>query len=832
MRFGSARVPRFLDQLLRDIRFGLRILPKSPGFTLVAILTLALGIGASTVVFSVFYSLLLAPFAARDASRLAVPSIEKSGQELFPLTHSLDVYKDMRDQSRAFEDLVAYTHRFVHVSDGHITRQFYVGYVTANAFDFYGVHALRGRGITAADGEPSAAPVFVVSYKTWQGELSGDPSILGKTFVVDDQVRTLVGIMPPRFQAYGATVSAWIPIVNQDSAFIASRPDLFLIGRLRPDSSTDAAAQELEIILGRLAKVHPGDFPEHFTVKVQSATDYFLGPWGIGSAGGSEFGLRQLLYNLMAGVLVLLLIACSNVANLLLARASTREREIAVRAALGATRGQLVRQLLVESFMLAAAACVLGCFFAWFGVRGAAMMVPAKGIGIGGEAAVRLNFTVLGFALGVTVLTALISGLAPALHAAGRDLQLRFAGGDGRTGTSRRRVKFRSGLMVGEVALSVVLLVGAGLMIRSFLVVTHVDLGFNPRNLVLAPIGAPPGRYETPEQNKVFADRILQTLKTLPGVADAAINNSLPGYNGGFESDVSVSGEDQVRRAKFEGCSEGLLRTLGLHLKSGRWLSQAEIDSAQHVTVVNETLARQFFGSDNIAGKQLRLKSFPEKTAEARDPYLRIIGVVADIKNNGGPEQAVVPGAFIPYTIEGGTVVLIRTSVAPASLLQAIQQRIWSVDPDVIFADFEPLRDTLQRLTYSTPEFGATILGSLGSMALILVVVGVFSVMAYTVSLRTQEIGVRMALGAQQGQIVRMVLSQSLALIATGMMIGIVASSALTRFLASQIWGVSPMDPWTFVMVAAIVTFTGLAATVLPARRAMLVDPMVSLKYE
>jgi putative ABC transport system permease protein len=817
--------------LWQDIRYGLRVLRKSPGFTAVAILTLALGIGASTVVFSLFYSLLLAPFAARDASRLAVPSIEKSGQELFPLTHSLTVYEEMREQSRAFEDLVAYTHRFVHVFDGHTMRQFYVGYVTANAFTFYGVRALRGRGLAVADGESSAAPVFVISYKTWQSEFSGDPSVLGKTFVVDDQPRTLVGIMPLRFQAYGATVSAWIPIANHESAF-ESHPDLFLIGRLRPGLGTDTAAQELEIILGRIAKAHPVDFPEHFKVKVQSATDYFLGPWGIGSAGGSEFGLKQLLYNLMAGVLVLLLIACSNVANLLLARATTREKEIAVRAALGATGGRLVRQLLTESFVLSIAACGLGCLFAWFGVRGAATVVPAKGIGIGGEAAIRLNFTVLIFALGITMLTALISGLAPALHAARGDLQVRLAGGGDRAGTNRLHGKFRSILVVGEVALSIVLLIGAGLMIRSFLVVTHIDLGFNPRDLVVAPIGAPPGRYETPEQNKVFADKILQGLKTLPGVADAAVNNSLPGYNGGFESEVAVSGEDYLGRAKFEGCSEGLLRTLGLRLKRGRWLSESEVDSAQHVAVVNESLARQFFGAGDPVGKQIRLKAFAERTPAPRDPYLRIIGVVADIKNNGGPELPAMPGAFIPYTIEGGTIILIRTTVPPASLQHAIQQRVWSVDPDVLFVDFEPLGDTLQRLTYSAPTFGLTILGSLAGMALVLVIVGTFSVIAYTVSLRRREIGVRMALGAQQGQILWMVLNKGLALIVAGMLIGMFASSGLTRFLASQIWGVSPMDPWTFAVVGAVVIFTGLAATLLPARRATRIDPMVALRYE
>ena len=825
-------VAGWLDSLASDFRFALRSLNKDLRFTAVAVFALALGIGASTVVFSVFYHLVVNPFSARDSDRLAVPSIEKSGQEIFPLTRSLETFEAIREQNRSFEDLVAYTHSFVHVSDGHEQRQFYVGYVTANAFSFYGVPPLLGRGITEEDGAPGAPPVFVISYKTWHGEFNGDPTILGKTFIVDGEPRTLIGIMPPRFQAYGATVAAWIPFDVHDPAFAAQGPTLFLIGRLKPGVSFGAAGKDLELVLGRLAKIHPQEFPERFTVRVQSAADYFLGPWGIGSAGASEFGLKHLLYNLLAAVLMLLLIACCNVANLLLARATVREREIAVRAALGASRGRVVRQLLVESLTLALAACAMGCLFAYFGTKAASMFVPEKGIGIGGEAAIHLDLTALLFALGITVLTTLLCGLAPALHAAYRDLQPQLAGGGKGAGKTLRHGRLRASLVIGEVALSIVLLVGAGLMIRSFFVVTHIDLGFDPRNLVMAPLGTPSGRYDTPEQNKNFVKKVLQSLSTLPGVAEVAVNNSLPGYNGGFESMVATSGEDYTDRAKFEGCSEELVRVLNLRLLAGRWLSQREVASAQHVAVINQTMARKFFGSEDPVGRQIRLKAFAERPGTPQSAVFQVIGVVGDIKNNGGPEQPAMAGAFIPYTIEGGSVFLIRTKTAPAPMLHAIQERVWAVDRDVIFADFEPLEETLYRLTYSAPEFGLATLSFLASIAILLVMIGVFSVMAYTVSLRTREIGIRMALGAVRGDIVRMVVKNGCLMIAAGTAIGLLASWGLTRFLASQVWGISVTDPLTFVAVVAGIVAAGIVACLAPARRAARVDPLVALRCE
>jgi len=829
----DARRVDWIQDLVQDVRFGLRMLRKSPGFTAVAVLTLALGIGASTIGFSVFYNLLFNAFDAKDASRLAVPVLESaesnapSGRSLSPLRCSLSNFAAIR---AAFEDIACYRHALVLVNDGKETRQVEAGYVTANAFDFYGVPALLGRGIVPEDAKPGAPAVFVMNYKTWKGDFSLDPKILGKSFMVNGQPMTLVGIMPPRFQAYGALVRIWTAINDHEPAM--PHADLYTLARLWPGETLDAASAELNVILARLVKVDPNAFPKHFSARVQSATDFLMGPWGIGSAGGSKFGLKEMLYALLAAVMMLLLIACTNVANLLLARATVREKEIAVRSALGATRWRLIRQLLMESLLLAGAGCAIGCVFALFGLKGVAAIVPQKGIGVGGELVMGLNGRVLLFALGITVLTTLICGLTPAIHAVGCNLQSRIAGsGQGIAGKVRHG-RLRSALMIGEIALSIMLLVSAGLMMRSFFVLTHVELGFNPKNLVFAAFGPTSGHQQTPEQSQTFQREVFQRLKMLPGVADIAINNSLLGYNVGRKSEVTVPGTVHSGEAGFDGCSASLFSTLGLHLLRGTWLSQSDVASARHVAVLNETMAHDFFGGTDPIGRQIEVKAFGGQSHSAADRFFRVIGIVGDMKNYDGPEQPVRPMAYIPYTIQGYALFLVKTKAPPASMLHAIQEQVWAVDRDVVFGDLEPVEDTLHTLTYSAPEFGVATISPLAGIALLLVIAGVFSVMAYAVTLQTQEIGIRMALGAQRENILTMVVFRGLRLVAVGLLAGALASLGLTRFIASQIWGVSVTDPLTYVSVAILVLVVALVACWIPARRAMKVDPMIALRYE
>jgi putative ABC transport system permease protein len=839
-----------LDSSLRDFQYAFRSLRKDRRFVGTAVFALALGIGAATVAFSAFYNLLFDAFAAKDAGQLAVLSVqnadlgERPEINLVPLEGSLSDLDVIRRQSQSFEDLAGSAHGIELLNDGKDNHQVYVAHVTGNAFEFYGVAPLLGRGIIADDSKAGAMPVFVMGYRTWMGEFGADPGLVGKNFLLNGEQRTLVGVMPPRFQAFGAMQQIWAPIKDsRGAAGNASEPSVGMImARLKRGVKTDSASAELDVIVKALAKSKPNEFPKHFTARVQTATDFLMGPWGIGSAGGAEtehFDIKHMLYDLLAGVLLLLLIACSGVANLLLARGAMREKEIAVRSALGATRWRLVRQLLVESSVLAFAACALGCFLAYFGVKGVAAVVPHKGQSIGGEAILGLDFTVLFFTLGVTAVTTLLCGLAPALHAVGRDLQLQLTGSGKGTAGSLRHGRFRAGLVIVEVALSIVLLTGAGLMIRSFYELTHIDLGFNDKNLLFVATWSPRRGDEKPEEQAVKFKKIVERLKVLPGVTELAINNSLPGYNPSKRYEATVPGSTRSERAGFDKCSESLLRTLEMKMVSGRWLSPSDVDSGQHVAVINQTMATHFFGTENPLGRQVLVRGFEDKSQPPRDAYFQVIGVLRDVKDFG-PQVPVLPMAFIPHTIGdgglsyfGGGILFLRTKGDPGLLMNAVRNEVWAVDRDQMFSpETGPYTEEFYRLTYSAHEFGLTTFTGVAGIALVLVVIGVFSVMAYTVSLRTQEIGVRMALGAQQGEILRMVLGKGFVLLAAGICIGLFASYGLTRFLKSQIWGVSATDPWTFGAVVALVVIAGLAACLLPARRAASVDPLVALRYE
>ena len=832
----------WLEQLWQDVLYGLRMLRKSPGFTAVAVLTLALGIGASTVGFSVFYNLLFNAFAAKNSNRLVIPIVlntESLGDKSW-VRCSLSDLALIREHNHVFENVVGSGPLVkVLLKDGRETYQVNGARVTSDAFEFYGVPALLGRDIQPADGKPGAPPVFVMSYGTWKGSFSGDPRILGKSYVIDDEPETLVGVMPPRFEAYDARAQIWIPLTWTDH-----KADVDLLGRLRPGVTLKAASSEFDAITKRLAVLHPDDYPKHFVGQVESAEDFFMGPRGGGATFASD--MKHLVYDLLVAVIILLLIACSNVANLLLARATAREKEIAVRSALGATRGRLIRQLLVESSLLAASACVVGCLFAWLGTKFASLILQGGGptslrgslLGqMGGEVSIGLNVPVLAFTIAVAVLTTFICGLAPALHAARADVQPHLSGGGKGVRGKLSRGAIRAGLVISEVGLSIVLLTGAGLMIRTLFLLTHVDLGFNPRNILVVMFSPPRGHNEGPSdteptspQGLTILRKVVDRLQAMPGLADVSVQDGVPLYYGGEGPEVTAPGGGQVEKAWLVGCDENYLGTLGLRLMEGRWLSEGEVQTGQRAAVINWKLARGLFGDKNPVGQQLDVKKFEGVSIAAEDTDFQIVGVVDDTR---GPQQPAVSVVFVPVTVRSEHVVLLlRTKVAPASLVNLVEKQVWAVnDKEIMWWD-TPLTDFLRDFTYATPEFGVAMFAPLASIALLLVIAGVFSVMAYTVSLRTHEIGIRMALGAQQGNILRMVLLRGLRLVAAGTVVGVAASLELTRFIASQIWGVSATDPWTFGGVAILLTVVAGAACWIPARRAMRIEPMEALRYE
>lgn len=832
----DARIENHVQDFLRDLQYAFRSLAKDRRFALVAVFALALGIGATTVMFSVLYNVVVHPFPYRDFQRAVI-------LEMWDLTgphemearfhYTIPEFFAIREQNHVFEDIVGNYQLDVLYNDGKGTRRFLGGYVTTNGFSFVGVPPLLGRYFAPGDGKPGAPFVFMMNYRLWQSEFAGDPKILGKTFFLNGKPRTLIGIMPQRFNMYGSDL--WFPTDLSPGAdgtvFPVKDPDvIWACARLRKGVSLPVAAADVDAILHRLAQANPGElYPKQFRVVARSLLDFVVGDF------------QKVLYALLAAVCMLLLIACGNVANLLLARATVREREIAVRASMGASPGRLIRQLLVESLVLAAAACFAGCLFAYIGLKGLVAIIPRGPSAdlfhgrIPEETVIGLNPTVLLFAVAIAALTTLICGLAPALHAVHGSLQARMISGGKGAGGSFRHGKLRSGLVIAEVALSIVLLTGAGLMIRSFFALTHVDLGFNSQHMLYAWVSTDEhGSNQKAVNKKLFYEQVLQRVRELPGVTNATLSISTPPL-GGAGSEIVISGkpEPQHWESGIELCSETYFQTLGIRLLRGRVLSQADIGSARHVTVVNEAFARAYFGSENALGQKIKFKVFDELPDTPHDAYFEIVGVVTDFKNRGLLEPP-APEAFLPYTITwfGDRNILAITAVDPKALLAGVQREIWSVDSSAAVTRSGSIQDFLAEFAYTKPQFGLIATGTFAGIGLALVLVGIFSVMAYTVALRTHEIGIRMALGAGHGNILTLVLRQGLRLISAGILIGEIVSLGLTRFLASQISGVSTTDPVTFLAVVILFLTVGLIAASLPARRAAGIDPLIALRYE
>jgi len=814
-----------METLGQDIRYALRNLRKTPGFAIVAVLTLALGIGASTAIFSVMENILMEPFPYPDAQRFYSVQIhdternEPGGRASF----SGPEYLDYVEQSHVFDRVIANDQLDVLYRSGEGTQMLSGHYVTPGTFEFLGMPALLGRVMQPADYEPGATPVFVLRYKTWVKEFAADPKILNKTFVLNDTPRMLVGIMPPRF-AWG-DADVWIPdkpnrtAVN--TAYAGAFPRFwFFLGHLKPGVSVQQAEADLTVVAKRLATVYPKDYPKHFTVEVQSLTDLVVGQF------------RTTLYIVLAAVGLLLLIGCGNVANLLLARATTREKEFAIRSALGAGRWRLVSQLLVESLILALGGAVLGTLLAWGGLKFLVALMPQNIIPA--EAAIRLNVPVLLFTLGIAVLTAILFGLAPALRVARKDLNepLRDSG-KGQSGGSRHG-RFRNAVVVLEVALSLTLLVAAGLLMRSFVALREVHLGLQPDHVLVARLPLPVERYKTSDQLVGFYRPLLQRLKALPGVVEVTETSTLPPY-GGIGSEIAIAGKSHQEKwhAMFQLCSEGYFPVLKIQFLDGRAFTEAEVNGKRKLAVVNQTFVKKYLPGENPIGRQVRIAQLAEFEDKMTDPTFEIIGVVADAKNRGlqDPPDAEM---WVPYTVTGSAFrgVLVRTTQEPLTLLESVRHEVWLTDANVALTLTGTLEGYISQFSYAGPRFGFFLMSIFGSIGLILVTIGVYSVLAYTTARRTQEIGIRMALGAQGSDVLGMVIRVGLTLVGIGVGLGLLVSLALGKVIATQLWGVSAYDPWTLTCVPILLIVTGLVACWVPARRASRVDPLVALRYE
>jgi len=818
----------WLETLFRDLRFALRMLRKSPGFCVVAILALALGIGFSSIVFSIFYNGILNPFPYRDANRLMAISVmdDRNATRQFRPVFHLDEIIAFRNQNHTFEDIVGVSSWDVLYSRKGITELVHGCVMTPNAAEFYGVPPMLGRGLMERDAQPGADPVVLLGYEYWKKEFQQDKSVVGKTMMIDNQARTVIGVMPPRFYLFGADFYALISWDRTEpsmaDAMANNEPYFFFPnGILKKGISRDTANADLFAIAQRLVPLHKDDYPEKFHINTRGFSDAIVGDF------------KQTMFFLIGAVALLLLISSSNVASLLLTHHSARAKEIALRSALGASRGRLIRQLLLESFVLGAVGCLAGSFLAYGGLKAAKTLDAA--LQIPGESDISLNWQVLLFAVAVSLLTALLFGLSPAFFAVKKDLRENLQSSGVNANSSQRGGKIRAGLVVGQVALSVLLLVFAGLVIRSFIAITNFDPGISTKNMFVADIHFPGHQYDSAESKRAYFEQALARISAIPGVVNAATALGWPIEGGPRTEDVTIPGKphDKHWTTSFEACSEGYFQTLGSRLLRGRLISSSDVASARRIAVVNQTLSDQYFPNQNPIGQQIKFNVLDQIPGTPHDAYFEIVGIVRDFRNVG-LQQSVQPEAFVPYTFSGfgDRNILVRTAANPNLFVNTFRQVLADVDPNPILSHPETLEGLLHTHEYVKPKFRLISFGTCAGIGLGLALIGLFGVMSYSVALQTQELGVRMALGAQRSDILTLVLRKGVLLVGSGLFLGLLVAFLSVRILQSQLWGVSAFDPGAFVLAPLALLAAGLLACYLPARRATRVDPLVALRYE
>ncbi len=809
----------WLDDLRRDLVYGIRTLRRMPGFTVVAMLTLALGIGAVTVIYSVLRNVVLDPFPYSRSDRMVNLVLnDASGRVLRGPYYSAQEFLDYQEQADVFEDVVGTSVESMHwVTDAGAER-LQVGWMTSNGFSFLGVQPLHGRVFGDADAAPGAPAVAVMNHRAWMRLFNGDPGVIGRTLVLNGEPRTVIGVMPPRFEWNIADL--WIPsALNRSDDPQSVRGRRAFQAHLRPGISVEQAEAQLKIIAARRAAEHPNDYPPGSRLALITVINWVV----------REF--RGVLYTLFGAVSLLMVIACCNVANMLLARATTREREISIRAAIGASRGRIVRQLLVESVLLAIGGLAGGCLLAYGGIAALAGFMPRQGVPW--ETQIRLDTPVLVFALAAAGVATLAFGVFPSFQSARRDLLAGAALG-ARGTAGRQQTRMRKALVIAQVALSIVLLLGAGLLMRTFVKLVNVDWGFDPRNVIEAGVGFPPGQNVSTESLRRFYRQGLERIGALPGVRSVAIAN-VPAPFAGMGSALQIPGKETGPQ-DFTGitfCSEQLFDTIGLTLIRGRLLSSADVEGAHHVVVINEALARKYFNPGEPLGASIKLPRLATLPVPVADPTFEVIGIVRDIAN-AGPRDLPAPQVWLAFPLRGpaGLGLVVRTSTDAARVLPAVRAEIAAVDRQVALIEPGLLNEWMQRVFFARPRFSLLVLGIFACTGIVLVAFGVYGVLAYTISQQTREIAIRMALGGERGHVVRMVLHLGLQLVGIGLVIGVAASFATNRLLRTQLWNTSPNDPVTFATAIAAVALIAVLACWVPARRAVRVEPMVALRHE
>jgi putative ABC transport system permease protein len=810
------------ETLIRDLRYGARALRKRPAFTLVAVLTLAVGIGANTAIFSVVNAVLLRPLQYPNAGRIA--AVEELNEKGTRVQVTPANFLDWRAQNTAFERLAAIYERTSNLSAGGESERIELAMTSANFFEVFGVRPAQGRFFLPEEEAAGHEPVAVISHALWQRRFGGDPGLVGRGVTLDGQTYTVVGVAPPGFQ-YPDETEAWLPPFQRvptpgpQMNIERARGFGFLsaVGLLRPGVTFGQAHDEMTAITARLRQQYPETNNNRFN-RVVPLQKFLVG--GRGTA----------LVLLMGAVALVLLIACANVANLLLARAASRQKEIAVRIALGATRLRLVGQLLVESVLLAMVGGAAGLLVGWWGVESLRGLLPvdfprAQGIGV--------DLRVLAFTLLVSLATGVVFGLAPALQSTSIDVNESLKESARGSGGGSRRARLRSALVVSEIALSLVLLVGAGLLFRSLLRLHAVELGFRPQRVLtfrLAPSG--PNFSEDP-QYSAFFHQVAERVRALPGVESVGVINTLPLVKGPTAA-FRVEGRpeepaDRWPRINYRSVSPDYFRTVDTPLVRGRALGERDNTSAPLALVVNQTLARQNFPGEDPVGKRINMGG---RRADGQPIWFEIVGVVADVRSldlNAEPVAEVYtsylqdPFASMSYVV--------RTSAEPSGLVPAVREVVRQVDRGVPPAEFKEMERIVDEAA-AQPRFHSLLLGVFGATALLLAAAGIYGVMAYSVAQRTHEIGVRVALGARPRDVFRLIMGQGARLILAGVGVGLAAALALTRLMEGLLFGVAATDPLTYAGIAIFLTSVAALACYLPARRATRVDPLIALRYE
>ncbi len=800
-----------LEDLWKDLRYSARMLVKNPGFTVVAVITLALGIGANTAIFSVVNAVLLRPLDYEDPDRLVI-ILENNWQKGWTrFAVAPGNFAEWREQNQVFEQMAAYTgSSFTLVGEGD-PEQLQGTRASTNLFALLGVKPALGRDFLPEEDHSGGERVVIVSHGLWQRRFGADPGMVGKQLTLNGYSYTVVGVMPAGFRFPNSRTELWVPVAFS-AADLGNRGGHFLTvsARLKPGVTLEQAQIEMNAIAERLQEQYP-QTNAAWGARVALLVEEVVGD------------VRSSLLALVCAVAFVLMIVCANVANLLLARAAARRREVAIRAALGASRSRLLRQLLTESVLLSLLGGALGMLLA---ARGVDALVSFGPTNIPRLNQVVMDGRVLGFAFLISLATGIIFGLAPALQASQTDLteSLKEGGRSSSAGAGSQRL--RRLLVVAEVALSLVLLVGAGLMIKSFVRLSKVETGFDSQNTLTAQINLPQSRYDDGQQQAAFFRQVLERIEALPGVESVGAVLPLP-FTGDSLFSFIVEGHptDDMPSANYYAVSPNYFGAMGIPLLKGRFFTEADLAESPRVAIINETMARRYFPDEDPIGKRMNITNGP--------PALReIVGVVGDVKQYGldtqSPAQMYEPYLQRPWS---GMTLVVRAASEPTGLTSAVRREVLAVDKEQPIARAQTMEEIIAD-SVAPRRFSVILLAAFAAVALTLAAVGIYGVMSYLISQRTHEIGVRLALGARRRDVLRLVVGQGMRLVLLGVGIGMLAAFALTRLMESLLFGVNPTDPLTYIVVALMLTTSALLACYVPARRATKLDPLVALRNE